>query len=44
VAATASPGVENYQEASTPSTIGSFGTGGTALLSAQSGFINCTAP
>ena len=44
MAATASPGVENYVNGLNTSTSGTFGTGGTALLSAQSGFTNCTAP
>jgi large repetitive protein len=42
--ATASPGVENYVNALNTSTSGTFGVGGTTLLSAQSGFTNCTAP
>ncbi|MGW5237401.1 Ig-like domain-containing protein [Monashia sp. NPDC004114] len=44
MAATASPGVENYVNGLNTSTSGTFGTGGTALLSAQSGFTNCNAP
>jgi Bacterial Ig domain/Bacterial cadherin-like domain/RTX calcium-binding nonapeptide repeat (4 copies) len=44
MAATASPGVENYVNGLNTSTTGTFGVGGTALLSAQSGFTNCTAP
>ena len=44
MAATASPGVENYVNGFNTSTSGTFGVGGTALLSAQSGFTNCTAP
>jgi hypothetical protein len=44
MAATASPGVENYVNGLNTSTSGTFGTGGTALLSAASGFTNCTAP
>ena len=44
MAATASPGVENFVNAQNTSTGGTFGTGGTALLSAQSGFTNCNAP
>jgi len=38
MAATASPGVENYVNGLNTSTSGTFGTGGTALLSATSGF------
>ena len=44
MAATASPGVENYVNGLNTSTSGTFGVGGTALLSAQSGFTNCNAP
>jgi hypothetical protein len=44
MAATASPGVENYVNELNTSTSGTFGVGGTALLSAQSGFTNCNAP
>jgi hypothetical protein len=44
MAATASPGVENYVNGLNTSTSGTFGIGGTALLSAQSGFSNCNAP
>jgi hypothetical protein len=44
MAATASPGVENYVNSLNTSTSGTFGVGGTALLSAASGFTNCTAP
>jgi hypothetical protein len=44
MAATASPGVENYVNGLNTSTSGTFGVGGTALLSAQSGFTSCTAP
>ncbi|HEY9375839.1 MAG TPA: hypothetical protein VIQ02_01925, partial [Jiangellaceae bacterium] len=44
MAATASPGVENYVNGLNTSTSGTFGTGGTALLSATSGFTTCTAP
>ena len=44
MAATASPGVENYVNSLNTSTSGTFGTAGTALLSATSGFTNCTAP
>jgi hypothetical protein len=44
MAATASPGVENYVNALNTSTSGTFGVGGTALLSATSGFTNCNAP
>ena len=39
-----SPGVENYVNGLNTSTSGTFGVGGTALLSAQSGFTNCNAP
>jgi hypothetical protein len=42
--ATASPGVENYVNGLNTSTSGTFGVGGTALLSATSGFGTCTAP
>jgi hypothetical protein len=41
---TSSPGVENYVNSLNTSTSGTFGTGGTALLSATSGFTNCNAP
>jgi hypothetical protein len=44
MAATATPGVENYVNGLNTSTSGTFGTGGTALLSATAGFTNCTAP
>ncbi len=44
MAATSSPGVENYVNSLNTSTSGTFGTGGTALLSAQSGFTSCNAP
>jgi len=44
MAATASPGVENYVNGLNTSTSGTFGVGGTALLSATSGFSNCTLP
>jgi Bacterial Ig domain/RTX calcium-binding nonapeptide repeat (4 copies) len=44
MAATASPGVENYVNGLNTSSSGTFGVGGTALLSAQSGFTNCNAP
>ena len=44
MAATASPGVENYVNGLNTSTSGTFGVGGTALLSAQTGFTNCVAP
>ena len=44
MAATASPGVENYVNGLNTSTSGTFGVGGTTLLAAQSGFTNCTAP
>jgi hypothetical protein len=42
--ATSSPGVENYVNGLNTSTSGTFGIGGTALLSAQSGFTNCSLP
>jgi CSLREA domain-containing protein len=43
ISATASPNVENYVNGLNPgSASGSFGVGGTALISAQSGFSNCT--
>jgi hypothetical protein len=42
MAATSSPGVENYVNGLNTSTSGTFGTGGTALLSATSGFSNCS--
>ena len=42
--ATASPGVENYVNSQNTSTPGTFGVGGTALLSATTGFTNCNAP
>jgi hypothetical protein len=44
MAATSSPGVENYVNGLNTSTSGTFGVGGTALLSAASGFTNCNAP
>ena len=44
MAATASPGIENFVNGLNTSTSGTFGVGGTALLSAQSGFTNCNAP
>jgi large repetitive protein len=44
MAATSSPGVENYVNGLNTSTSGTFGVGGTALLSATQGFTNCTAP
>jgi hypothetical protein len=44
MAATATPGVENYVNGLNTSTSGTFGVGGTALLSAASGFTSCTAP
>ena len=44
MAATSTPGVENYVNSLNTSTSGTFGVGGTALLSATSGFSNCTAP
>jgi len=44
MAATSSPGVENYVNGLNTSTSGTFGTGGTALLSATSGFTSCVAP
>ncbi len=40
--ATASPGVETYVNGLNTSTSGTFGVGGTALLSAASGFTNCS--
>jgi hypothetical protein len=43
IAATASPGVENYVNGFNTSTSGTFGPGGAALLSATSGFTNCAA-
>jgi hypothetical protein len=44
MAATATPGVENYVNALNTSTSGTFGVGGTALLSATSGFSSCSLP
>src|SRR5207248_177340 len=57
MAATSSPGVENYVNSQNPcvpgpypncgtsgSASGSFGTGGTALISATTGFSNCSEP
>jgi hypothetical protein len=44
MAATATPGVENYVNGLNTSTPGTFGVGGTALLSATSGFSNCSLP
>ncbi len=45
MAATASPGVENYVGGLNPaSTTGTFGTTGTDLVSATSGFSNCSFP
>jgi hypothetical protein len=45
MAATSSPGVENYVNGlNTLSASGSFGTGGTALISATTGFSNCSEP
>jgi hypothetical protein len=44
MAATATPGVENYVNGLNTSTSGTFGVNGTALLSAQSGFTNCSIP
>ena len=44
MAATATPGVENYVNGLNTSTSGTFGVGGTALLSATSGFSNCSLP
>jgi Bacterial Ig domain/RTX calcium-binding nonapeptide repeat (4 copies)/Cadherin domain len=39
-----SPTVENFVNAGNSSASGTFGTGGTALLSATSGFTSCVAP
>ncbi|MDX6481049.1 MAG: large repetitive protein, partial [Gaiellaceae bacterium] len=44
MAATATPSVENYVNSLNTSTSGTFGVGGTALLSATSGFSNCSLP
>jgi hypothetical protein len=44
MAATATPGVENYVNSLNTSTSGTFGVGGTALLSATSGFSSCSLP
>ena len=44
MAATGTPGVENYVNGLNTSTSGTFGVGGTALLSAQTGFTSCVAP
>jgi hypothetical protein len=41
---TSSPTVENWVNSQNTSTSGTFGVGGTALLSATSGFTSCTAP
>jgi hypothetical protein len=41
---TDTPNVENHVNSLNTSTSGTFGVGGTALLSAQSGFTSCTAP
>ena len=38
------PDVENYVNGQNTSASGTFGTGGTALLGATSGFTSCTAP
>ncbi|HET8898974.1 MAG TPA: Ig-like domain-containing protein [Rhodanobacteraceae bacterium] len=42
--ATASPGVENFVNAANSSAAGTFGVGGTDLISAQSGFSECSIP
>jgi subtilisin-like proprotein convertase family protein len=42
MAATSTPGVENYVNSLNTSASGTFGTGGTALVSATSGFSNCS--
>jgi hypothetical protein len=42
MAATATPGVENYVNGLNTSASGTFGTGGTSLASATSGFTNCS--
>ncbi|HEX3558934.1 MAG TPA: Ig-like domain-containing protein, partial [Pyrinomonadaceae bacterium] len=45
MAATSSPGVENFVNGQNPgSASGSFGVGGTALISATTGFSNCSEP
>ncbi len=45
MAATSSPNVENYVNGLNPgSASGTFGTGGTVLISASSGFSNCSEP
>jgi len=41
---TGTPSVENFVNGLNSSTSGTFGVGGTALLSAQSGFTSCIAP
>ena len=41
---TGTPNVENFVNGLNTSTSGTFGVGGTALLSAQTGFTSCTAP
>jgi hypothetical protein len=41
---TGTPTVENYVNSLNTSTSGTFGVGGTALLSGTSGFISCTLP
>ena len=41
---TGTPTVENWVNSQNTSTTGTFGVGGTALLSATSGFTSCTAP
>jgi hypothetical protein len=41
---TGTPTVENFVNSQNTSTTGTFGVGGTALLSATAGFTSCTAP
>jgi len=41
---TGTPNVENHVNSLNTSTSGTFGVGGTALLSAQTGFTSCNAP
>jgi hypothetical protein len=41
---TGTPNVENWVNSQNTSAPGTFGVGGTALLSAQTGFTSCTAP
>ena len=41
---TGTPTVENYVNSINSSSSGTFGVGGTALLSATTGFTSCTAP